>query len=645
MITQEYFLDMIPGESTPPVVHVSQFDVNSRTLTFNLMKGGVAFVPDAGMSVTLDGMKPDNHVFSYPMTVNGSSVSIDVLTQMTVVSGHVRCEVSVSNQNGKIGSANFILAVEESPIDSGSISESDIPIFEDLKNQAQQAAADAEQSASDAETAATSVSAMMATVESTSIASKAYSVGDYLVLNGKLYEVTRAIIRGGRLTVGTNISETTVGGELTSLNSNLTSLEDEVDSIGTATSIEDTEPYLFKSSARENVVGNIMSVHKIIGGTVAWNQLAGLRQTEYTPGSIGVTYTPISISTFRLHGEITAINDIYLSAMPGYVADISGHKYIAWVNGENSASEYFKFHQGSKYYPNIFNKPYIYQYSPDSARVNDIETIKTGEVDFTFHWNKIDLTQMFGSTIADYIYFLEQAAEGAGVEFFRNLFPNDYYAFNAGELISVKTSAHVMRDANNNIIGNYALDTGLELRGIPKIADGKLYYDGDKYEPSGTVTRKYEKRAYQSGDESLADAITDRTNTVVKLATPTTETADAYDKQQVFDVTGTEEYVDTRTVPIPVGHDTFFPTSLTSRIDALEDEFNEEITVLSESIAPTETGTATQNYAAGSCLMLNNRLCKVTAAIATGEQIIVGSNVQYTTVAEELTAILAQINA
>lgn len=114
MIEQTYFLDMIPGESTPPVVHVSQFDVNSRTLTFNLMKGGVAYVPDAGMSVTLDGTKPDGTAFSYPMTVNGSSVSINVQTQMTVVSGHVKCEVSVSNVSGKIGSANFILAVEES---------------------------------------------------------------------------------------------------------------------------------------------------------------------------------------------------------------------------------------------------------------------------------------------------------------------------------------------------------------------------------------------------------------------------------------------------------------------------------------------------------------------------------------------------
>lgn len=249
---------------------------------------------------------------------------------------------------------------------------------------------------------------------------------------------------------------------------------------------------------------------------------------------------------------------------------------------------------------------------------------------------------MFGSTIADYIYSLERTTAGAGVAWFRKLFPNDYYAYNTGELISVKTSAHVIRDVNDNIIGNYPLDPDLELRGILKLdSNNKLYYDGDEYEPSGTVTRKYEKRAYQSGGESLADAITDGTNTVVKLATPTTETADAYDKQQVFDVTGTEEYVDTRTVPIPVGHNTFFPTSLTSRIDALEDEFNEEITSLSESIASTETSPATATHATGTYLMYQNRLYKVIASISVGESLTVGTNIQATTVMAELLALTA----
>lgn len=53
----------------------------------------------------------------------------------------------------------------------------------------------------------------------------------------------------------------------------------------------------------------------------------------------------------------------------------------------------------------------------------------------------IDITQMFGSTIADYIYSLEQSTAGAGVSLFKSLFPKDYYAYNPGELISAKTSA------------------------------------------------------------------------------------------------------------------------------------------------------------------------------------------------------------
>lgn len=43
-----------------------------------------------------------------------------------------------------------------------------------------------------------------------------------------------------------------------------------------------------------------------------------------------------------------------------------------------------------------------------------------------------DLTQMFGSTIADYIYNLETQTAGAGVAFFKALYPNDYYPYNAG---------------------------------------------------------------------------------------------------------------------------------------------------------------------------------------------------------------------
>ena len=107
--------------------------------------------------------------------------------------------------------------------------------------------------------------------------------------------------------------------------------------------------------------------------------------------------------------------------------------------------------------------------------------------------NVFDLTAMFGSTIADYVYTLESGTAGAGIARLKRygFFTEDYYPYHAATLESVKTSAHVMRDADNNIIGNYALDP-IDLRGIlKKDASNNLYYDGDTYAADGTVTRKY----------------------------------------------------------------------------------------------------------------------------------------------------------
>ena len=64
----------------------------------------------------------------------------------------------------------------------------------------------------------------LAAVESSSTASKTYSVGNYLVYNGILYRVIAAISAGQTLTPGTNISATNAGAELTSLNNGLTEI-------------------------------------------------------------------------------------------------------------------------------------------------------------------------------------------------------------------------------------------------------------------------------------------------------------------------------------------------------------------------------------------------------------------------------------
>ena len=108
----------------------------------------------------------------------------------------------------------------------------------------------------------------------------------------------------------------------------------------------------------------------------------------------------------------------------------------------------------------------------------------------------------------------------------------------------------------------------LELRGVFKMdASHNIYAEGDTYESSGKVTRNTILRAYQSGDESLADAITDGTNTIVLSPNASTEQATPFTSPQIVDKYGTEQYIDgkvasgTRDVAVPVGHETEYKCS------------------------------------------------------------------------------------
>ena len=103
----------------------------------------------------------------------------------------------------------------------------------------------------------------------------------------------------------------------------------------------------------------------------------------------------------------------------------------------------------------------------------------------------------------------------------------------------------------------------LELRGVFKMdSDHNIYAEGDTYESSGKVTRNTILRAYQSGNESLTDAITDGTNTIVLSPNASTEQATPFTNPQTVDKNGTEQYIDgkvasgTRDVAVPVGHET-----------------------------------------------------------------------------------------
>lgn len=146
MITQRYNLNLIP-DKVPVQVNCSQYDSLSRTIEFTIYDGTVLFEIPSGSTVTVRGTKSDNTGFEYPCTFDGSVVSFDIQAQMTIFSGRVPCEIRFVN-NGIIGTCNFNLYVEPTPLDTDvTISETDLPLLEE----AEQNAIRAEQAADQAE--------------------------------------------------------------------------------------------------------------------------------------------------------------------------------------------------------------------------------------------------------------------------------------------------------------------------------------------------------------------------------------------------------------------------------------------------------------------------------------------------------------
>ena len=341
--------------------------------------------------------------------------------------------------------------------------------------------------------------------------------------------------------------------------------------------ITDNAPYLFRASGGGANIGN-REWDKLIGGTVAWNQLVTNGNFASASGWTANSRISISASNNKLTATTTAVGvgQFYRNI----TAPVAGHKYFVAATFTLTKEQTVRFAYsgnsagtatlgvGTARNSAIFNlasvasqnanRFIVYTDTNGTAAVDDVCVVENVLL--------CDLTLMFGAAIADCAYTLESGTAGAGIAWLKSygFFTEDYYATQSGKLESVNAAAHVMRDAGDTIIGNYPLDSSLTLRGIPKLdANNKLYYDGDTYESDGTVTRKYGTRAYQSGDATDGlTMITDGTNTVYKLTTPTTESATAFASPQTVDPDGTEQYADagvsagTRDVGIPVGHET-----------------------------------------------------------------------------------------
>ena len=157
LATQAINLDLRPhyNKQNTTIVYCSQYDNDLRNVVATITDAGEA-VNVSTYTIYIEGTKPDKHGFSYELTSISGSVANNVVTfplqlQMTACAGITNAEIVFFSGDERIGSSNFILAVEQAGLaEDIDISETDIPAYVDG---AQQAAADAERAKLDAQSA------------------------------------------------------------------------------------------------------------------------------------------------------------------------------------------------------------------------------------------------------------------------------------------------------------------------------------------------------------------------------------------------------------------------------------------------------------------------------------------------------------
>ena len=217
-------------------------------------------------------------------------------------------------------------------------------------------------------------------------------------------------------------------------------------------SLDDTlykAPYLFH--ATPNLNHNYNSVlSTLVGGSVAWNQLTKELNSSNWSQASGATLT------FQ-NGEAICTN--LPSTWGGMqtnenVPMTSGHKYLVTLTGrvvDSGTSATI----GTGVFGTALNLATFTSTTKTTASAIVTATSSTnqhmnvanrnGSASFAIALVQVfDLTQMFGTAIADRAYTLESGTAGAGIAWLRSygFFTKPYYAYNTGTMQSVKVSKY-----------------------------------------------------------------------------------------------------------------------------------------------------------------------------------------------------------
>lgn len=240
--------------------------------------------------------------------------------------------------------------------------------------------------------------------------------------------------------------------------------------VGTSPSYTtDTEPYLMRRTAHVGVVGKC-ALSKLVGGSLGWNQLAKELNSanwinengttvSFTEGVATFTSTinnngiviQYNLSTFANHKYFLCADVKSSTAYTGLSLGIPGSgqpmiRHTDSIGGDNA----WHTIEGIRECTSSDNLKRIYVFRTNGT----VENLSVRSV------MCLDLTAMFGSTIADYVYSLEQSSSGSGIAWLSKYIDlGTYHAYDAGSIQSVQATAHVTTGFN-------AWDEQWELGGI-----------------------------------------------------------------------------------------------------------------------------------------------------------------------------------
>ena len=215
------------------------------------------------------------------------------------------------------------------------------------------------------------------------------------------------------------------------------------------------------------------------GGTVVWNQLAdnsnapsSRRGLTITGGEDGFTVDGTATASVGAEGWFALDkNNAKYSAMNGHKVLVSFSIVSGTVTSSTSNQNPVYFLLGGNAGSILIGTPKIVALTLTSNSRSTFH-VDNGTIisNAKFRIQCFDLTTMFGAETADYIYSLEQTNVGAGVAWFKELFPKDYYPYNSGESTCVSA-------VNGDLYSEYSVtweEAGTVYGGTLDVVRGKL---------------------------------------------------------------------------------------------------------------------------------------------------------------------------